>query len=111
VERLNVAPLKTPSDPDRDNGAPPGVAPKRHRTAAEIEEWLLLYLPEELKKEGITSELDVTVPFDRLGLSSATAVAMAGSLEEWLGREVDPTLPYDYPTIRRLSRYLAEPLE
>jgi acyl carrier protein len=111
VERPDVTPLKTPADLAWDNGAPPGVAPRRDRTAAEIEEWLLRYLAEELTKEGIKTELDVTVPFDRLGLSSATAVSMAGSLEEWLGREVDPTLPYDYPTIRRLSTHLAERLE
>jgi acyl carrier protein len=83
--------------------APRAVKPVR--TAAEIEDWLVTYLADELKTSP--EELDVTAPFDRFGLSSATAVFMIGNLEEWLGREVDPTLPYDYPTIQALAGRLA----
>ena len=51
----------------------------------------------------------MTTPFDRYGLSSMTAVLMTGEMEDWLGRTLDPTLPYDYPTIETLSQFLASP--
>ncbi len=85
--------------------APDLPAPPPARTAVEIEDWLVAYLATEL--ETSPDQMDVTVPFDRFGLSSATAVFMIGNLEEWLGQEVDPTLPYDYPTIQALARRLA----
>jgi acyl carrier protein len=86
--------------------APPDPpAPPPARTAVEIEDWLVAYLAKEL--ETSPDQMDVTVPFDRFGLSSATAVFMIANLEEWLGQEVDPTLPYDYPTIQVLARRLA----
>jgi acyl carrier protein len=51
--------------------------------------------------------IDVTVPFDDFALDSATLIAMTGDLEQWLGRRIDPTLVYDYPTIAQFSDYLA----
>lgn len=42
----------------------------------------------------------------RYGLDSVTAVGLAGELEEWLGRQITPTLIYDYPTIAGLIQYL-----
>jgi len=32
---------------------------------------------------------------------------MTGDLEEWLEREFDPTVLYDYPTIELLTAHLA----
>lgn len=52
------------------------------------------------------AEVNISVPFDRFGLSSASALLMTGDLETWLGRELDPTLPYDYPTIEALAGHL-----
>lgn len=76
-------------------------------SAAEIQEWLVSYLAKEL---GIDArEIDVETPFDNYGLSSASAVFMTSDLSEWLQKEIDPTLPYDYPTIAALARRLAEP--
>jgi len=73
--------------------------------AAEIQDWLVTYLSKELSLSP--DEVDVTTPFDRYGLSSMTAVLMTGEMEEWLGRTLDPTLPYDYPTIETLAQHLA----
>jgi len=47
------------------------------------------------------------VPFDDFALDSATAIGMTGELEDWLGKPVDPTLVYDYPTIEQFSKCLA----
>jgi acyl carrier protein len=55
-------------------------------------------------------EVDVTIPFDRYGLDSLTAVSLTGDLQDWLGVEVDPTLLYDYPTIEELVKYLSRNL-
>jgi acyl carrier protein len=76
------------------------------RGAAEVEEWLVRYLAALLEVDP--EQIDPAVPFHRYGLGSAAAVAMTGDLEEWIGCEIDPTLPYDYPTIAAVSRYLGQ---
>lgn len=77
---------------------------RKEPSTAEIQSWLVAYLANLL--EINPSEIDVTVPFNRYGLDSSAAVGLTGDLEEWLGRELDPTLAYDYPTIEALARYL-----
>jgi acyl carrier protein len=81
-----------------------GEKPKR--TSEEIQEWLIDYLARAL--ERAPDEIDVTVPFDDFALDSATAIGMTGELEDWLGKHVDPTLIYDYPTIEQFSQCLAD---
>ena len=73
--------------------------------AIEIQDWLVAYLSKELNISA--DEIDVKTPFDRYGLSSMTAVLMTGEMEDWLGRTLDPTLPYDYPTIETMAQHLA----
>ena len=75
-------------------------------TAGQIQQWFVDYLSRELTISS--DEIDVTVPFENFALDSATAIGMTGDLEQWLGKNVDPTLVYDYPTIEAMSRYLAE---
>ena len=60
--------------------------------------------------ERSPDSIDVTVPFDDFALDSAKAIGMTGDLEDWLGKSVDPTLVYDYPTVEQFSKYLAEEL-
>jgi len=83
-----------------------GNAHKTPPTAAEIQTWLVSYLAELLEKDP--KGIEATIPFDRYGLDSSAAVAMTCDLEDWLGREIDPTVPYDHPTVEALARYLAE---
>jgi len=52
-------------------------------------------------------ELDPETPFSQYGLDSRNALRLSGELEEWLGRELPPTLVWDYPTIEDLARHLA----
>lgn len=74
-------------------------------TAAEIQDWIVNYLADLLEIEP--DEVDVTISFDRYGLDSSAAVGMTGDLETWLGRELDPTLLYDYPTVEALVQHIS----
>lgn len=76
------------------------------QSAPEIQAWIVSYLAEQL--EIAPDEIDLAIPFDRYGLDSSVAVGMTGDLEDWLERELDPTLLYDYPTIEGLAQHLAE---
>ena len=76
------------------------------RSAEEIQQWLVDFLARELERSP--DDIDVTVPFDDFALDSATAIGMTGELEDWLGKHVDPTLVYDYPTIEQFSKFLAD---
>lgn len=51
--------------------------------------------------------IDPAVDVDRLGMDSATAVALIMSLEEWLGIELQPEILFEHPTIAGLSKHLA----
>ncbi|MBE9169288.1 acyl carrier protein [Pleurocapsales cyanobacterium LEGE 06147] len=81
-------------------------APQEHLTAAKIQSWIVSYLADLLEVDS--DEINVAIPFDRYGLDSSVAVGMTGDLEDWLGKELDPTLLYDYPTIEVLAQHLAE---
>jgi acyl carrier protein len=81
-------------------------AHKELPTAAETQEWIVCYLAQLLEIDP--DEVNVTIPFDQYGLDSAAAVGMSGDLEDWVGRKIDPTLLYDYPTIETLAQHLAE---
>ena len=74
-------------------------------TAEGIQAWLVAKLAEPL---GIDAhEIDIREPFASYGLGSTEAVRLAGELAELLGRELPPSLVYEYPTIEALARYLA----
>ncbi|MDJ0572808.1 MAG: acyl carrier protein [Pleurocapsa sp. MO_192.B19] len=75
-------------------------------SAAEIQGWIVSYLAELLEVDP--DEIELAIPFDRYGLDSSIAIGMTGDLEDWLGKELDPTLLYDYPTIETLAQHLAE---
>ncbi|MBI2838244.1 MAG: SDR family NAD(P)-dependent oxidoreductase [Acidobacteria bacterium] len=85
------------------------TSPKRPASAADIRAWLVAQLSERL---GVpSSEIDNQQPFASYGLSSTEAVVLSGELEDWLGRRLQPTLVWEYPTIEALAGYLAEGLE
>ena len=82
------------------------VKPAREnvKNAVEIQEWLVNYLAELLELE--TKKIDITRSFDEYALNSSDAILLTGELEEWLGYELEPTLIYEYSTIKELSEYL-----
>ena len=73
-------------------------------TAEDIQDWIVAYVASLL--EISADEIETDVPFDAYGLDSSAAIGMTGDLEDWLKREVDPTLLYDYPTVDALADYL-----
>ena len=75
-------------------------------TAQDIERRIVSTLEEALELEK--GEFDVNVPFDNYGLDSAEAVNLMGELEDWLGIELAPNLPYEHPTVASLAGRLAE---
>jgi acyl carrier protein len=51
-------------------------------------------------------KIDRDARFDRYGIDSAAAISLAEELEQRLGRPLESTLLYDYPTIRTLAAFL-----
>lgn len=80
-------------------------APKNLHTATEIQDWLVSYVAELLEVD--LDKIDITISFERYGLDSSAAMELSGELEDWLGRELAPTLVYDYPTIEALAQNLS----
>lgn len=78
---------------------------EKKTSADEIQKWLISYMAETMKISP--DAVDVTVPFEEYGLDSSMSVNLASELEAWLGRTLDPTLVYDYPTIESLARQVS----
>lgn len=69
--------------------------------------WLQKWVAEATSLD--TAEVEPTKPLETFGLSSRDAVIMSGELENLLGRRVDPTVAYQYPTIAALAAALTAP--
>ncbi|EGO65796.1 type I polyketide synthase [Acetonema longum] len=84
----------------------PGAAgePRSEKTSRDIQNWLIGKLAERLKVEQ--QKIDVREPLYNYGLDSVESVTITGELGEWLGRDVSPTLVWDYPTIEGITRFL-----
>jgi acyl transferase domain-containing protein/acyl carrier protein len=74
-------------------------------TLQEIQIWLVSQLSAII--EVAPQLIDIREPFSSYGLTSKDAICLSGDLEEWLGRELPPTIVYNYPDIASLARYLA----
>jgi len=70
-----------------------------------IQSWLVTQIAERLRVNP--HDIDMHAPLAYYGMDSVQAVGLSADLETLLGREVPPTLAYDYPTIDALARYLA----
>ena len=70
----------------------------------EIARWLSEYLAFLLEEKP--EAIDAQLTFDRYGIDSATAVSLVADLEDWMHLELDPTIIYEYPTVRELSEFL-----
>ena len=70
----------------------------------QIQQWLIQNIAQRL---GVpTRAINVREPFASCGLDSIQAVQLSADLEDWLGRQLPPTLAYDYPSIQALAKYL-----
>ncbi|BAZ20872.1 beta-ketoacyl synthase [Kalymmatonema gypsitolerans NIES-4073] len=86
------------------------IAPQLEQTQIEtanteaIAAWLLTKVTEQLQISS--QEININEPLAQYGLGSLAAVRISGELQEWLGRELSPTLLYDYPSIAALAQHL-----
>ena len=78
---------------------------ERH-SAQQISEWLTDYLVKALKIKR--TEIDTDAKFERYSVDSLVLVVMTEELESWLGFPIDPTAPFEAPTINSLAKYLEE---
>lgn len=73
----------------------------------EIQDWLI----DQVSRLAQVSpqSIDIHEAFSNYGLGSQDVVGLSGELEEFLGRQISPTIAYEYPSISALSSHLAEP--
>jgi acyl carrier protein len=81
------------------------IIAEKQQTVAAIQAWLVSYLSQLLEIDQ--NNVDVTTSFDRYGLDSSATIGLTTDLGDWLGRSIDPTITYDYPSIESLSEHLS----
>lgn len=74
-------------------------------TPKELEDWLIEQLAGQLKVPK--KDIDPVRRLEEYGLDSLEAVALTGEIEAKLGRTVDPTILWDYPSVRAVAMFLA----
>jgi natural product biosynthesis luciferase-like monooxygenase protein len=82
-------------------GAGKSATANEQQDARAIEDWLISYIVAEF--DVSPADIDIHQPFVRVGMDSIRAVRLAADLGNWLGRELPPTLAYDYPNIGALA--------
>ena len=76
-------------------------------TVAQVRDWLRKWVADATGQDVASINDDSAL--ESYGLSSRDAVIMSGELENLLGRRVDPTVAYQYPTIAALAAALTAP--
>jgi acyl carrier protein len=74
------------------------------KTQDEIIEWLKEKVAQETKT--LPENVAETVPFADFGLDSIVIVTLVDDLEHWLNIQLDPTIFWEFPTIKILSNWL-----
>ncbi len=74
------------------------------KTQQEIINWLTEKVAAEA---GVgPGNVSIETPFVNFGLDSIVIVTLVADLEQWLGSSLDPTVCWEYPTIKHLSHWL-----
>lgn len=92
--------MKTKHSPQEDKKH---SAEENPQTLATERAWLTEKIAQRIQMAE--EEIDPNMPFASLGLDSAGAVSLSSELEKHLGREVAPTVIYDYPSIDSLVQH------
>lgn len=74
------------------------------KSLEEIQNWLQERIAAEISTQP--SAVSLTVPFANYGLDSIVIVTIVSDLEDWLKLSLDPTIFWEYPTIKALSEWL-----
>jgi len=81
------------------------VAEHAASTEQSIAQWLTAHLSDKL---GLKPEdIDPHTTFAEQGVDSMMAIVMSGDLADWSGRDIDPTILYEHPTISTLAKYVS----
>lgn len=75
-------------------------------TSESIQNWLVDYIAEEMAMD--TSEIGVQDNLAELGIDSITMVEVTAELSKQLNQHIDPTLLYEYTTIKEIADFLAK---
>ena len=88
---------------------PEGATEKDHDFVTDqIEGWMSQWL---IARANVPAdEIDFDKPFAEYGLDSMTAVELSGETEDWSGVELTPVVAWNYPTVAKLSDFLATSL-
>lgn len=76
----------------------------KNHTVEDIQNWLIAQFAQQLDVDP--DDIDIEEPFDNYELDSSKALILLGRLEKWLGKELNPVLIFNYPTIVELSERL-----
>lgn len=83
------------------------IAPSAEPPSEEaIRTWLITNIASVVNLDP--DRIDIHQTFDNYGLDSLQAVSLSGDLENWLSREISPTVVWDYPTVEMLARHLSQ---
>lgn len=81
------------------------IQPTRASQTRRLTDWLIEAVAASASLQP--SSIDPNEPFALYGMKSRDLVGLAGDLETLLGRSIEPSLFYEYPTIEALARYLS----
>ncbi|MCC7337166.1 MAG: acyl carrier protein [Pirellulaceae bacterium] len=82
------------------------ATPQTARSAAEVQQWMISQLAEELKIDR--EKIKVDQPILSFGIDSMQIVVVVAKLEDWLGFRFPSNPLEDYSTIEELSQYVAD---
>lgn len=71
----------------------------------QVERWLAERIGHYLGRPA--ADVDPNTPLAEMGMDSVYALGLCGDIEDAYGLEVDPTLAWDYPTVRGITTFLA----
>lgn len=92
------------NDQDAATGDPGTAAATR--TEAEIQAWLISNIAALVEIDP--ANIDIKKPLEYYGMDSMQAMHLSGDLADWVGRQLSPTVVWDYPTIELLASHLAK---
>lgn len=72
----------------------------------EICRWFVVEIGKVSKKAS--SDINIDVTFDYLGLDSQTLVSLTGALGAWMQKDIEPTVLWEYPSIHLAALYFAK---
>ena len=75
------------------------------KTVEEVQKWIINWLQDNA---GVSYDsIDLDKSFADYHLDSITSIELSYDLEEFTGKELDVTVAFNYPTINKMSAYLA----